>query len=226
MIDLKAKPFRLDDEAIRWVKQTLDNMTFEEKAGQVFCPMGFTDDPKELRHRVNEIGVGGMMYRPDSAAHIQSVHRTIQSMARIPLLLAANTERGGDGIAYEGTSFGQPMLVSATDDTENAYRMGKTACAEGAAVGMNWSFAPVVDINYEFHNPITNVRTFGSDPDRVISCAKAYMRGARESGVAVAVKHFPGDGVDERDQHILTSVNTLGRKAWDESFGRVYKTLI
>ncbi len=226
MIDLKAKPFRLDDEAIRWVNETLENMTFEEKAGQVFCPMGFTDDPKELRHRINEIGVGGMMYRPDSAAHIQSVHRTIQSMANIPLLLAANTERGGDGIAYEGTSFGQPMLVSATDDPENAYRMGKTACAEGAAVGMHWSFAPVVDINYEFHNPITNVRTFGSDPDRVISCAKAYMRGARESGVAVAVKHFPGDGVDERDQHILTSVNTLGRKAWDESFGRVYKTLI
>ncbi len=116
MIDLKAKPFRLDDEAIRWVNETLENMTFEEKAGQVFCPMGFTDDPKELHHRIDEIGVGGMMYRPDSAAHIQSVHRTIQSMANIPLLLAANTERGGDGIAYEGTSFGQPMLVAATDD--------------------------------------------------------------------------------------------------------------
>lgn len=226
MIDLSKKPFCLDDKAIRWVKQTLRNMTVEEKAGQVFCPMGFTDDPKELHHRIREIGVGGMMYRPDTAARIQRVHRTIQSMAKIPLLLAANTERGGDGIAYEGTSFGQPMLVSATGDVENAYRMGRVACAEGAAVGMNWSFAPIVDINYEFHNPITNVRTFGSDPDRVIACAKAYMRGARESGVAVAIKHFPGDGVDERDQHILTSVNSLDCKAWDESYGRVYRALI
>ena len=226
MIDLKAKPFYLSDDDIRWVRSTLSAMTVEEKAGQVFCPMGFSADAGLLRHLVNDIGVGGMMYRPGFAAEIQNTHRAIQSMAKIPLLLAANTEHGGDGLAFEGTGFGQPMAAAATGDSENAYRMGYTACAEGAALGLNWSFAPIVDINYEFHNPITNVRTFGSDAERVIACAGAYMRGARENGVAVSVKHFPGDGVDERDQHILTSVNTLSREAWDESFGKVYKTLI
>ena len=226
MIDLKAKPFYLSDDDIRWVRSTLSAMTVEEKAGQVFCPMGFSADAGLLRHLVNDIGVGGMMYRPGFAAEIQNTHRAIQSMAKIPLLLAANTEHGGDGLAFEGTGFGQPMAVAATNDSENAYRMGYTACAEGAALGLNWSFAPIVDINYEFHNPITNVRTFGSDAERVIACAGAYMRGARENGVAVSVKHFPGDGVDERDQHILTSVNTLSREAWDGSFGKVYKTLI
>lgn len=226
MIDLKAKPFYLSDDDIRWVRSTLSAMTVEEKAGQVFCPMGFSAEAGLLRHLVNDIGVGGMMYRPGFAAEIQNTHRAIQSMAKIPLLLAANTEHGGDGLAFEGTGFGQPMAVAATDDPENAYRMGYTACAEGAALGLNWSFAPIVDINYEFHNPITNVRTFGSDAERVIACGSAYMRGARENGVAVSVKHFPGDGVDERDQHILTSVNTLSREAWDESFGKVYKTLI
>ena len=199
MIDLKAKPF---------------------------FPMGFSADPGLLRHLVNDIGVGGMMYRPGFAAEIQDTHRTIQSLAKIPLLLAANTERGGDGLAFEGTSFGQPMAAAATNDPENAYRMGYTACAEGAALGLNWSFAPIVDINYEFHNPITNIRTFGSDVERVIACGSAYMRGARENGVAVSIKHFPGDGVDERDQHILTSVNSLSREEWDESFGKVYSTLI
>ena len=226
MIDLKAKPFCLSEDDIQWVHSTLSAMTVEEKAGQVFCPMGFSADPGLLRHLVNDIGVGGMMYRPGFAAEIQNTHRAIQSMAKIPLLLAANTEHGGDGLAFEGTGFGQPMAVAATGDSENAYRMGYTACAEGAALGLNWSFAPIVDINYEFHNPITNVRTFGSDAERVIACAGAYMRGARENGVAVSVKHFPGDGVDERDQHILTSVNTLSREAWEESFGKVYKTLI
>ena len=226
MIDLKAKPFYLSDDDIRWVRSTLSAMTVEEKAGQVFCPMGFSADPALLHHLVNDIGVGGMMYRPGFAAEIQNTHRAIQSMAKIPLLLAANTEHGGDGLAFEGTGFGQPMAVAATGNSENAYRMGYTACAEGAALGLNWSFAPIVDINYEFHNPITNVRTFGSDAERVIACGSAYMRGARENGVAVSVKHFPGDGVDERDQHILTSVNTLSREAWDESFGKVYKTLI
>ena len=75
--------------------------------------------------------------------------------------------------------------------------------------GLNWSFAPIVDINYDFHNPITNVRTFGSDPKKVLDFALEYMKGADECGVAVAIKHFPGDGVDERDQHILTSVNSF-----------------
>ncbi len=226
MIDLKAKPFCLNDTDIQWVNDTLSTMTLEEKAGQVFCPMGFSDDPGLLHHMLCDLHVGGMMYRPGPAAYIQNTHRAIQSMAKIPLLLAANTENGGNGLAFEGTSFGQPMAVAATDDPENAYRMGYTACAEGAALGLNWSFAPIVDINYEFHNPITNVRTFGSDAERVIACGSAYMRGAKENGVAVSIKHFPGDGVDERDQHILTSVNSLNREEWDASFGKVYSTLI
>lgn len=226
MIDLKAKPFFLNDGQIQWVEDTLASMNLEEKAGQVFCPMGLAADPGLLRHLICELGVGAMMYRPDAAANIQQTHREIQSMAKIPLLLAANTEAGGNGLAFEGTSFGTPMAVAATDDPENAYRMGYTACAEGAALGLNWSFAPIVDINKEFHNPITNVRTFGDDADRVIEYASRYMDAAKENGVAVAIKHFPGDGIDERDQHILTSVNSLSREEWDESFGRVYKTLI
>ena len=226
MIDLKAKPFCLNDTDIQWVNDTLSAMTLEEKAGQVFCPMGFSDDPGLLHHMLCDLHVGGMMYRPGPAAYIQNTHRAIQSMAKIPLLLAANTENGGNGLAFEGTSFGQPMAVAATDDPENAYRMGYTACAEGAALGLNWSFAPIVDINYEFHNPITNVRTFGSDAERVIACGSAYMRAAKENGVAVSIKHFPGDGVDERDQHILTSVNYLSREEWNASFGKVYSTLI
>jgi beta-N-acetylhexosaminidase len=208
------------------VEETFGKMTLEEKCGQVFCPMGFSSDEGTLKHLVEEIGVGGMMYRADSAQNIQNTHRTIQSLAKIPLLLAANTEAGGDGLAYEGTSFGKPMAVAATNQPENGYRMGLTACSEGAAMGMNWSFAPIVDINYEFHNPITNVRTFGDDPDKVIAFAGAYMKGADECDVAVAIKHFPGDGVDERDQHIVTSVNSLTTGEWDESYGKVYKTLI
>ena len=226
MIDLKAKPFYLSDEQIAWVQDTLAAMTPEEKAGQVFCPMGFSDDPGLLHHLIHDIGVGAMMYRPGTAAQIQQTHRTIQQMAKIPLLLAANTECGGNGLAWEGTSFGQPMAAAATGDPENGYRMGYTACAEGAALGLNWSFAPIVDIDMEFHNPITNVRTFGDDPDRVIAFASRYMDAAKENGVAVAIKHFPGDGVDERDQHIVTSVNSLSRDAWMDSYGRVYRTLI
>ena len=226
MINLKGNPFYLNDTQIAWVENTLASMTLEEKAGQVFCPMGFTDDPGALRHMVCDIGVGAMMYRTGPAGYIQNTHRTIQSFAKIPLLLAANTEAGGSGIAMEGTGFGCPMAVAATDDPENGYRMGYVSCAEGAALGLNWSFAPIVDIDKDFHNPITNTRTFGSDGDKVIAFASRYMDAADENGVAVAIKHFPGDGVDERDQHILTSINSLSCQDWMDSYGKVYKALI
>ena len=225
-INYKAAPFFLSDDKIQWVKDTFAGMSLRQKAGQVFCPLGVSADEGLLRHLTEDIGIGGIMYRPGSKAEVRETHRKIQSLAAIPLLIAANTEAGGNGIAIEGTSFGCPMAAAAGNYTEDVYRMGYVACKEGAALGLNWSFAPIVDINYDFHNPITNTRTFGSDPDRVIACASRYMDGARENGVAVAIKHFPGDGVDERDQHILTSVNSLSTADWMTTYGKVYRSLI
>ena len=226
MIDLKANPFYLSDEDIRWVEETRDAMSTEQKAGQIFCALGIGDDEGMLRGMIDGIGIGGIMYRPGPKAVVQNTHRKIQNMAKIPLLLAANTEAGGSGLSFEGTGFGAPMAVAATHDPETAYRMGYVACREGAAMGLNWSFAPIIDIDREFHNPITNTRTFGSDPEMVLKCASRYLDAADECGVAVSIKHFPGDGVDERDQHILTSVNSLGCEEWMESYGHIYKTLI
>lgn len=226
MVNLKTNPFFLSDTDVKWVEDTLSQMTLEEKVGQLFCPMGFSSDPGLLHHILNERHVGGMMYRTGAKAEICATYGAIQQMAKIPLLLAANTEAGGNGLCAEGTSFGRPMAVAATDDPENAYRMGYVACREGAAVGLNWSFAPIVDIDREFHNPITNVRTFGSDVERVIAMGKAYLRGAKDAGVATSVKHFPGDGCDERDQHIVTSINSLSAEDWDKTYGRVYREMV
>lgn len=225
-INMKENPFFLDEEAQEWVLDAWKKMSLEQKCGQVFCPMGLGNDPELLKHLTQDIGVGGLMYRADTTKNIQQTHRMLQEFSDIPLLLAANTEAGGDGLALEGTSFGKPMAVAATNNPENGYRMGFTACKEGAALGLNWSFAPIVDINYDFHNPITNVRTFGSDPEKVLAFASRYLDAADECDVAVAIKHFPGDGVDERDQHILTSVNSFSTEKWDETFGYVYSNLI
>lgn len=226
MIDLKANPFHLSDEDIRWVEEMRDAMTTEQKAGQIFCALGIGDDEGMLRGMIDGIGIGGIMYRPGPKAQVQNTHRKIQTMAKIPLLLAANTEAGGSGLSFEGTGFGAPLAVAATGDPETAYRMGYVACREGAAMGLNWSFAPIVDIDREFHNPITNTRTFGSEPETVLKCASRYLDAADECNVAVSIKHFPGDGVDERDQHILTSVNFLSCEEWMQTYGHIYKTLI
>lgn len=225
-IDLTGNPFYLSEDDIKWVEDTKAQMTTDEKVGQLFVPLGLSGEDELVYHLTKDCHIGGIMYRTGEMEDIRSTHEKLQNSSKIPLLIAANTEAGGDGLCAEGTTFGKPMAVAATDDTENAYRMGYVACKEGAAVGLNWSFAPIVDIDKEFHNPITNVRTFGSDVKRVRDMASAYLRGAKENQVAVTIKHFPGDGVDERDQHILTSVNSLTCEEWDESYGYVYQSLI
>lgn len=85
-----------------------------------------------------------------------------------------------------------------------------------------------VTLFYEgiYHNPITNVRTYGDDPEKVYAYAREYLRAADECNMAVSIKHFPGDGVDERDQHLLTSVNSLSMEEWDKSYGSIYQRLI
>ena len=226
MIDLKAKPFYLDDEAIAWVNNTKESMTLEEKLGQLFVPVGYSGDPEVLDNTMLRLHVGGIMYRCGDAEEMQATHRYLQENSKIPLLIGANLEDGGIGIAVNGTAFGKQMQAAATGDPENGYRLGKISCSEGAAVGCNWAFAPVVDIDRNWRNPITNVRTYGNDPERVLAFGRQYMKAAKEENVLVAIKHFPGDGCDEVDQHILTSVNDLSVDEWDASYGKIYQTLI
>ncbi len=225
-MDLKAKPFYLSDEDIKWVEETKASLTLDEKLGQLFFPIGYSPNEQYLQYEILSKNPGGLMFRTGKTEELFNAYSYLQTNSKVPMLLAANLEAGGDGIVLEGTAFGKQMQVAATDDPEQAYRLAKVSCSEGQAVGCNYAFAPVVDIDFNYHSPITNVRTYGSDPEKVKKFGLEYMRGAKECGSAVAIKHFPGDGVDEVDQHILTSVNSLSCEEWDRTYGDVYKTLI
>nr|WP_240159968.1 glycoside hydrolase family 3 N-terminal domain-containing protein [Paenibacillus aceris] len=216
----------MTDQDIEWVNKTLSSMTTEEKVGQLFCLHVMHKDEKILKEILEKFKPGGFMFRPDKGKTIQEVHRFLQEQSSIPLLLAANLESGGKGIALDGTAVANPMQAAATGNTEIAHKLGEIASKEGGAVGCNWSFAPVVDIDMNFRNPITNIRTFGSDISAVTKMGKAYVQALQEKGLAATAKHFPGDGVDERDQHLVTAVNSLSVEEWDRTFGIVYKELI
>ncbi len=225
-MEYNKRPFSLTKSDIDWVEATFEAMTLEEKIGQLFCPIGYSTDPDYLNNELLGKNIGGLFFRDGIGQEMQSTFAYAQNNSKIPLLVASNLEAGGDGAAIDGTPYGKQMEVAAAGNPKYAYRLGKICCSEAAALGINWSFAPVVDIDNNFRNPITNVRTYGNNPEKIISFAKEYMRGANEEHVAVAIKHFPGDGVDERDQHILTSVNSLSMEEWDKTYGHVYKSLI
>ena len=225
-INLKGNPFYLNDNDINWIEDTIKNMTLEEKIGQLFCPIGMIPDEEYLKNTLLSKNIGGILFRSGESKEMQRIHNFLQENSKIPLLIAANLESGGDGIATDGTAFGKQMQIAATNDPEFAYKLGKVSCSEGEATGCNWTFAPVVDVDMNFRNPITNVRTYGNNPEVVLENALNYLKAAKESNVAVSIKHFPGDGVDERDQHLVTSVNTLSCEEWDKTFGKIYKGLI
>ncbi|WP_141336297.1 glycoside hydrolase family 3 protein [Paenibacillus sp. tmac-D7] len=226
MQHLKQKPFYLTDEDISWVEQTLASMTPDEKVGQLFCMIGRSSDEEYLSDLAKTYNAGGLMCRPMAAEDIVKTVRTLQQNSKIPMLIAANLEKGGSGIANEGTTVGSVMQVAATNDIEMAYKLGTVCGREGAAVGCNWSFAPIIDIDYNFRNPITNTRTFGSEPDRVRQMGVQYLKAVQKYGVAASIKHFPGDGLDERDQHLVESINPLSCEEWDATYGAIYKACI
>lgn len=226
MVDLTVAPYELDEDAVRWVEDTIAGMTDEEKIGQLFVNMGASRDPEYLADVVRQYKFGAVRYNPGTAAEVLEQNRVLQENSRIPLLIASNAEAGGNGACTDGTYVGYPIKVGATNEPRYAYEMGRISGVESSAIGCNWAFAPIVDLLINWRNPIISNRSFGADPELVVECAKAYLRGMAESGVACAMKHFPGDGVDERDHHLSSSVNSMSVEQWDATFGRVYAGMI
>lgn len=227
MINLKEKPFYLDDEAVKWVFDTLAGMTQEEKIGQMFIDLAHGELEEDyIKKRVAETKCGGLRYMNLSPEEVWEQNRLYQTHSKIPLLIAANVEAGGNGACKGGTNVGTEIKIAATGDLRYAYELGRIGGEEAKALGCNWAFTPIVDLSLNWRNPIISTRTWSDDTDTVISFGKACMKGLKNAGLAATAKHFPGDGADERDHHYSASVNTLSVKEWDDTYGRIYKELI
>ena len=225
-MDLTQKPFYLNDEQIKWVGDTLAQMSDEQKAGQLFTVLGVAYGVKELEKLVSDYHVGGVLYRPMPAEALKKKWKRLDKLASIPLLKAANLEEGGSGAMSDGTLFGWPMLSAAANNGEVVEHFAAVCAEEGKMCGINWSFSPVCDLDLNYQNPITNVRSFGSDPDKVVCFTERYVSEMQRRGVAACAKHFPGDGVDHRDHHLHVTVNSLSADKWYDTYGRVYANLI
>ncbi|MGS0685416.1 glycoside hydrolase family 3 protein [Nakamurella sp. GG22] len=226
MVDLSAAPFHLDQDAVDWVHSTIESMTVEEKIGQLFINHNNEFTPEYLDGILDTYHVGGMRYRSGDAAEIREHARYAQSKSKIPLLIASNPEMGGFGSSNDGTFVSTHLQAGSHPDKSIARDMGDVAGAECRAIGCNWAFAPIVDIHYNWRNTVISTRAFGNNPDIVIERAKEYFDGITAHNMVCAIKHFPGDGIDERDQHVVTSYNTLPADEWDRTYGKVYRELI
>lgn len=227
MIDLRKSPFFLSDAQIAWVESTLASLSTEEKVGQLFCVMGGDYAPDTLKEMVQKGKIGGILFRPVKPCEdVKADYAPLDAVAKVPLLKAANLEEGGSGGMSDGTLFGWPMLSAAANDASMVEKFGKTCAVEGRRAGINWTFSPVSDLDLNYLNPITNVRTFGSDPKKVIRFTETYVTAVQSQGMAACAKHYPGDGVDYRDQHLHPTYNSLPASEWYATYGKVYRNLI
>ena len=222
LVDLRKKPYSLDEEAISWIEETIAQMTLDEKIGHLFVNMGSQRTEEYLTGVLNDYKIAAVRYNPGPAADIWEQNYILQTKSKIPLLIAANTESGGNGAVTDGTKIGDEIKIAATANPRYAYEMGKVAGLEAAAVGCNASFAPIMDLSRNWRNPIIANRTWGANVDQVIELSKEYMRGIMEHGIVPFAKHFPGDGIDERDHHLSFASNPMTKSEWMETFGRIY----
>jgi beta-N-acetylhexosaminidase len=125
-----------------------------------------------------------------------------------------------------GTEVPNPLALAAVDDVQATHAISDIMAREAAAIGINWSFTPVLDINAAFRSSIVATRGFGADVDRIERHATAQIANFQSNGIAATAKHWPGEGHDDRDQHLVTTINPLSMADWEASFGRLYRAAI
>ncbi len=194
-----------------WVARTLKRMTIEEKVGQMIS-CRFTADfrnadsatIRELESLVSKSGIGGLiLFAPARVYETAELANAFQKLAKVPLLMASDFERGAANRVTNATLFPPLMALGATGSEDLAYAMGRITAIEGRAMGIHMAYAPVVDVNINPDNPIINTRSIGADPALVSRLANAFIRGLQDNGMIATAKHFPGHGDTSQDSHSL-----------------------
>lgn len=227
----KPEPGKLSAAQEKWVAKTLKKLTLDEKIGQMLMLGVFpgympTDDPRyqEMARQIREHSIGGFILETrrsplgivrGQVAPTVLLTNEMQRMSKLPLLFAADFERGTSMREEEGTSFPHNMAIGATGNADYAYQAGRITALEARALGVHWVFAPVVDVNINPDNPIINIRSYGEDPDAVARFSAAFIRGCEENGALATAKHYPGHGDTGTDTHLELATVSADRARLD-----------
>lgn len=223
---LRLAPFHLDDVAMSWVGDKAAQLGGDARLMQLFV-IGLHGPAEHwMGDAVPALQPGGVMrfFSADGAAEAKLLDH-LQDRADIPLLVSADLEGSRMSLAF-GTTVPNPLALAAVDDPALTTSISTIMAEEARAVGVNWSYTPVLDINAAFRSPIVATRGYGADIDRIETHALAQAAAFQKAGVAACVKHWPGEGFDDRDQHLVTTINPLSMAEWEQTFGRLYRGAI
>ena len=217
-------PIHLTPAGEKWAEKTLHKLTLEEKVGQVFmiwCRASFlnVENPEYLqlvedlqKYHVGSfamtVHVDGPYLRRSEPYEAADLLNRLQKDSKLPLLFAADFERGVSMRLMGTTVFPHAMAFGGDGKADDAETFGRISAEEARSIGIHWNFFPDADVNSNPTNPIINTRSFGEDPKQVGDLVTAYIKGAHEGGMLTTVKHFPGHGDTATDSHLgVASVN-------------------
>ncbi|KUY14387.1 glycoside hydrolase [Elizabethkingia miricola] len=194
------------EKARQWVDKTYNSLSQDEKLGQLFITALYTNKDQNhinfVRQLVNKEKIGGIILMQDNAAQEIELVNEFQESSRVPLLIGMDAEWGLYQRIAAAHKFPWAITLGAIQDDKLVYEMASKIASDAKRMGVNWDFAPVVDVNTNPSNPIIGNRSFGSDVQNVIRKGLAYSNGLQDNGVLAAIKHFPGHGDTDKDSHL------------------------
>ena len=192
-------------KADQWVNRTYNSLSQDQKLGQLFIVALYTnkgeDHISNVRRIVEQEQIGGLILMQDDAAREITLVNEFQSKSKVPLMIGMDAEWGlfqRIAVAYK---FPWAMTLGAIQDKNLITKMAAKIAEDSKRMGINWDFAPVVDVNTNPDNPIIGNRSFGSEVQNVVNSALAYSNGLQDNRILAAIKHFPGHGDTSTDSH-------------------------
>ena len=196
----------------QWVDSTYGQLSFDEKIGQLFMVMAFSEQGKEhfdaISKNIDENKIGGVIFSLGGPLGQTDWLNRFQKKSKIPLLIGMDAEWGVAMRLDSVQAFPWNMTLGAIQDDKLVQAVGYRIGEQAKRLGIHINFAPSVDINTNPKNPIIGNRSFGEDKVNVAQKGIAFMNGMHEAGVLSSAKHFPGHGDTATDSHLgLPSIN-------------------
>lgn len=197
--------FDLAPEGNKWVDSVYNTLALEEKFGQLFMVAAYSN--KDFAHYntidklIQENKIGGLIFFQGGPVRQAKLTNRFQSKSKIPLFIGIDAE-WGLGMRLDSTyRYPWNMTLGAIQDMKLLEKVGVQMGEQSKRLGLQFNFAPVLDINTNPKNPIIGFRSFGEDKFKVTERAIALMKGFQSQGVFSTGKHFPGHGDTETDSH-------------------------
>ena len=217
-------------KANEWVNITYQNLSQDEKLGQLFIVALYTNKGEDyisnVRNIVNNEKIGGLILMQDDAAREINLVNEFQSKSKVPLMIGMDAEWGIFQRIATAHKFPWALTLGAIQDKNLIAEMAAKIAEDCKRMGINWDFAPVVDVNTNPNNPIIGNRSFGSEVTNVVNSALAYSNGLQDHNILAAIKHFPGHGDTNTDSHLDLPVVSHDLKRLNEIELAPFKTLM